>query len=133
MLAYYPQIKSLHVLFAVLSVSLFVFRGTVAVLLRRPWGDHPLLRGTSYLIDTLLLTFALMLLTMLHLNPFAQAWLAVKLGLLVVYIVLGALALRRAHRQPVRVVCFVAAILVAVWIFGVARAHHPLAWLAAMP
>ena len=47
------------------------------------------LRYLSYTIDTVLLTAALMLATILHQYPFVHAWLTVKVLLLVVYIVLG--------------------------------------------
>ena len=47
------------------------------------------LRYLSYTIDTVLLTAALMLATILHQYPFVHAWLTVKVLLLVVYVVLG--------------------------------------------
>lgn len=129
MIAFYPQIKLLHIVFVVLSLSLFAFRGTLSVLLDKPWGDHVLLRYSSYTIDTLLLTFALMLVTMLQIGPFAQPWLGVKLIWLVLYILFGALALRRARTRRRRVVFFGLALLCAGWMYGVARAHHPAGWL----
>lgn len=130
MIAFYPQIKLLHIVFVVLSLSLFAFRGTLSVVLDKPWGDHVLLRYGSYTIDTLLLTFALMLLTMLQIGPFAQPWLGVKLVWLVLYILFGALALRRARSRRLRVLFFALALLSAGWMYGVARAHHPAGWLA---
>lgn len=129
MIAYYPQIKLLHVACVLASVALFTFRGTVSVVLNKPWGDHALLRYASYTIDTLLLTFALMLLTMLQIGPFAQPWLGVKLAWLVLYIVFGALALRRAKSRSARLLFLVLALLTFAWMYGVARAHHPAGWL----
>jgi uncharacterized membrane protein SirB2 len=59
-------------------------------------------RWTSYTIDTTLLTAAMMLLTILPWAMFGNGWLAVKLVLLVVYIVLGILALRPQRTRPAR-------------------------------
>jgi uncharacterized membrane protein SirB2 len=88
------------------------------------------LRYLSYAIDTTLLTAALMLITILHQYPFVQAWLTVKVLLLVVYIVLGVFALRRGRTRRVRAICYVAALAVFAAIIGVALAHNPLGWLA---
>jgi uncharacterized membrane protein SirB2 len=84
------------------------------------------LRYLTYTIDTVLLTAALMLVTILHQYPFVQGWLTVKVGLLVVYIVLGTFALKRAQSRRARAWCYVAAIAVFLFIVSVARAHHPL-------
>ena len=65
---------------------------------------------------------------------FANGWLAVKLVLLVAYVVLGSLALKRARTPRARAACFCAALLRIRLHVGVARTHHPLgvlrAWLA---
>jgi hypothetical protein len=58
--------------------------------------------------------------------PFVHAWLTVKVLLLVVYIVLGTLALKRARARTARRWCFAAALLVYLFIISVARAHQPL-------
>ena len=99
---------------------------------RRPsrWTNHAALRGLSYAIDTTLLTAALMLVTILHQYPFVQAWLTAKVLLLVVYIVLGTLALKRGRTRGVQVACFFAALAVFAAIVGIARAHDPRGWFA---
>jgi uncharacterized membrane protein SirB2 len=130
MIEFYPQIKFVHILCVILSGSLFAVRGTL-VLAGSNYGNHALLRWLSYAIDTTLLTAALMLVTILHQYPFVQAWLTVKVLLLVVYIVLGALALRRAPRHAQRLACFVGALAVYLFMVSIAYAHHPLGvfWL----
>jgi uncharacterized membrane protein SirB2 len=90
------------------------------------WPMFAPLRYLSYTIDTVLLTAALMLATILHQYPFVHAWLTVKVLLLVVYIVLGTLALKRARTRTARRWCFAAALLVYLFIISVARAHQPL-------
>ncbi len=87
--------------------------------------NHAALRYLSYAIDTTLLTAALMLVTILHQYPFVQAWLTVKVLLLVVYIVLGTIALKRGRTRAMQVTCYFAALAVYLFIVSVAIAHHP--------
>ena len=128
MIEFYPQIKFVHVLCVILSGSLFALRGTMMLAGSR-LANHAALRYLSYAIDTTLLTAALMLITILHQYPFVQAWLTVKVLLLVVYVVLGMFALRRARTRRVRAICYIAALAVYLSIVSVALAHNPLGWL----
>ena len=125
MAAYYLQIKGIHVAAVILSGSLFALRG-VLMLMRSPLVRHAVLRYTSYAIDSVLLVAALMLVAILHPYPFVQAWLTVKVALLAVYIVLGALALKRGRTRRVQVACYFAALAVFAFIVSVARTHSPL-------
>jgi len=86
-------------------------------------------RWLSYAIDTTLLTAALMLLSILPHALFANGWLTTKLVLLVAYIVLAMLALKRVRTPRARLVFYVAALTTYVYMLGVARMHHPLGWL----
>lgn len=129
MIEFYPQIRMVHVAAVVASGLLFVLRGG-AVLAGARWGMAAPVRYLSYAIDTTLLTAALMLLTLLPTALFANGWLATKLGLLVLYIVLGSFALRRGRTLRVRALCIVAAATTYAAMLGIARAHHPLGWLA---
>jgi len=128
MIEFYPQIKFAHVLCVILSGSLFALRGLMMLSGSR-FTNHAALRYLSYAIDTTLLTAALMLVTILHQYPFVQAWLTMKVLLLVVYIVLGVFALRRGRTRRVRVTCYFAALFVYAYIIGVALAHDPRGWL----
>ena len=125
MIEFYPQIKNLHILMVLLSGGLFALRG-LGVLLGGRWPLSLPVRWTSYAIDTTLLTAALMLLTMLPWAMFSNGWLGMKIGLLVVYVVLGVLALKRARSPRMRVVFYVLALLTYGWMLTIARAHHPL-------
>jgi uncharacterized membrane protein SirB2 len=125
MLEFYPQIKWVHVAAVICSGLLFALRGS-AQLLGARWTMAAPLRFLSYTIDTTLLTAALMLATILHQYPFVHAWLTVKVLLLVVYVVLGSFALKRGRTVRVRLICFLAALAVYLFIVSVARAHHPL-------
>jgi uncharacterized membrane protein SirB2 len=125
---YYAQIKWLHIAMVLCSGSLFVLRGTATLAgFRFPMAAP--VRYLSYGIDTTLLTAALMLATMLPGAAFANGWLTVKLCLIVIYIVLGSLALKRGSTQTARTICFVMAVLVFGSVIGIARTHHPLGLL----
>jgi uncharacterized membrane protein SirB2 len=93
---HYLLIKAAHVGLAMLSGGLFAGRG-VGVLLGAEMPMLTPVRRLSQVIDTALLAAALLLLATLQLNPFATPWLLTKLMLLVAYIVLGTMALRRAR------------------------------------
>jgi uncharacterized membrane protein SirB2 len=125
MIEFYPQIKWVHVAAVIASGSLFALRGA-GTLAGAGWPMFAPLRYLSYTIDTVLLTAALMLATLLHQYPFVHAWLTVKVLLLVGYILLGTYALKRGRTRAARAWCFVAAVFLYVFIASVARAHHPL-------
>ena len=128
MIEFYPQIKLAHIFLALCSGAIFALRGA-GVLAGMRWPHRTPIRWTSYTVDTSLLTAALMLLTILPGAMFANGWLTLKLVLVVVYVVLGSLALKRGRTPRMRAACFVAALLVFVTIIGIALAHHPLGWL----
>ena len=91
---------------------------------------HAIVRYSSYAIDTILLTAALMLVAVLPAALFANHWLAVKLVLVVVYVVLGTFALRRARTEHGRRIAYVAALVLFALVVGIARHHSPYGWLA---
>jgi len=126
MIAFYPQIKAVHVAAVLLSGLLFVTRGLLVQAGWQRWAMSGAARYASYGVDTVLLTAALMLVTILHQYPFVQGWLTMKVVLLVVYIVLGTFALKRAPSRRARAWCYAAAIAVFLFIVSVARAHQPL-------
>src|SRR5687768_11528462 len=101
MIELYPQIKWVHVAAVLISGGLFALRG-MAMLAGARWYMAAPLRYLSYTIDTVLLTAALMLATMLRQYPFVQSWLTVKVLLLMVYVVLGSYALKRGATRTVR-------------------------------
>lgn len=130
MLAFYPQIKFVHVAAVLMSGALFTIRGVMVLAGGQRWAMSGPLRYASYTVDTVVLTAALMLVGVLPAVVFANHWLTLKVGLLVAYVVLGSLALKRATTRRGRAVFFIAALAVYATMFGIARAHHPLGWLA---
>ena len=121
----YPLLKPVHITLVVASGALFAARGAGA-LAGRSWPMRPAWRHTSVAIDDGLLAAGIGLWTMLALHPAPQHWLGVKLAMLLVYIVLGSLALKRARNRWARMACYVAALAVFGWMVSIARSHHPL-------
>jgi uncharacterized membrane protein SirB2 len=128
MIEFYPQIKAIHVFLALGSGALFALRGA-GVLANMRWPHWLAIRWTSYAVDTCLLTAALMLLSILPGSLFSNGWLAAKLVLLVVYIVFGAFAIKRARSRAAKAACYVAALATFGMVYGIARAHHPLGFM----
>ena len=131
MIEFYGQIKTVHIAAVVLSGALFALRGLLVQFGRPALGMAAPLRWSSYAIDTVLLTAAMMLLTILPGALFANGWLATKLALLVAYVGVGTFALKRGRTPRVRSACYVLALAIYASMFSIARAHHPLGWLHA--
>jgi uncharacterized membrane protein SirB2 len=127
MIEFYPQIRQVHIPAVCLSGALVALRG-LGVLAGHAWPRQAVLRYGSYTIDTVLLTAALMLLTILPGAMFANHWLTVKLCFVAAYIVLG-IAMMRSRRGRARAGFYAAALLAYGTAFGIARMHHPAGWL----
>lgn len=125
---FYPLIKSSHVGLVMASGSLFAVRG-VAMLAGSTFGMRAPVRYLSYTIDTALLCAALLLLAILRLNPFVTPWLGAKLVLLIAYVAMGSLALKRARTRPRRIAAFVGSLLCFMMMYAIARRHDPLGFL----
>ena len=128
MVEFYPEIRLVHITAVLLSGALFFVRGLVLFSGGR-WALAAPLRYLSYTIDTVLLTAALMLLTIVRQYPFVHAWLTAKVTLLIVNIGLGIMAFRKGRSFRTRFGCWLAALAVYAFIYSVARAHDPLGFL----
>lgn len=67
--------------------------------------------------------------TIIHQYPVVNAWLSVKIAFVCIYIFLGVCAFRQNLSRRKRTFFYFSALLVYVFIFSVARAHHPLGFL----
>ncbi len=128
MLEFYPQIRFMHVLLICLSGGLFALRGGFSLLGMR-WPHWSAIRWSAIVIDTMLLTSAAMLFTMLPKALFGNGWLTLKVALVVVYILIGVLAMRRGAAARTRWIAYLGALTVFAWIVGIARMHSPWGWL----
>ena len=126
---FYLEIRAVHIGSALISGALFLLRGLALNVFGAKWPLAAPLRYLAWTVDTVLLTAALMLMTIVRQYPGADAWLTVKVLLILAYIVLGTFALRGATART-RWASLAGAVLVFGSIYSVARAHHPLGILA---
>jgi len=125
MIEYYPVLRRVHIGCAFLTIVLFTLRGGL-MMADSPWQRTAVLRYLPHAVDTVLLTTALMLTTVIHQYPFAVGWLTTKVVLLVIYILLGSVAIKHGRTKRVRVTAFIAATATVAFLVTVARAHDPL-------
>jgi uncharacterized membrane protein SirB2 len=115
----YWMTKSLHMITAIATISGFMLRG-YWMMTESDRLQLKIVRIAPHIIDTVFLLSGIALVFMLHLNAFTQPWLLAKFAGLIVYIVLGSIALKRGATRQIRVVAFVAALAVFGYIVGVA-------------
>jgi uncharacterized membrane protein SirB2 len=120
----YLAVKNLHVLCAVLSGMGFVLQG-IWMMMCSPVLEHRMTRTLPHVIDTIFLASAITLAVMSAQYPFVAPWLTAKVIGLLVYILLGAVALRRGRTMRNRVLAFVGAVAVFGWIVSVALTRNP--------
>lgn len=129
---FYVPIRTVHIWAVTASGLLFALRCGGFNLLGAGWPKALPVRLLSWSIDTVLLTAALMLMTVVDQYPFVEPWLTVKVLLLVVYIGLGTVAFGASRSRRTRIGFSVAALTVLSFIVTVARAHHPLGLFSGM-
>lgn len=104
----YMAFKHMHMMFVVLSVSLFLIRFAMSL---KPAAmlSHKFFKIAPHVIDTLLLLSAVMLMLTIQQYPFTSAWLTEKLIAVVAYIVLAVMAFR-GRTVFIRWFCFLGAL-----------------------
>lgn len=125
----YLAIKHIHITFAVLSGSFFLLRG-LWMLLDSPMLQRRWVKVVPHVVDTLLLTSALVLVFWSSQYPFVQAWLTAKVLALVAYIVLGTMALNRGKTTGVRTFALLAALATFAYIVAVALTRQAMPFQA---
>ena len=126
-MTFYYLLKLGHIACVVISGSLFIYR--YARLRMHP--EQPLakaLKVLPHINDTVLLSCAIGMLSLIGLNPFTTPWLLAKIVALLVYIVLGAICMRSLPGSRRQAVSFVAAISVFAYILlvGMSKQAIPL-------
>jgi uncharacterized membrane protein SirB2 len=115
----YLSLKYFHISCAALSGSLFLVRGIWmlrdSTMLQQRW-----VKIVPHIVDTLLLGSALVMVFWSAQYPFVQNWLTAKVVGLLLYIVLGTIALKRGKTKMVRTVAFITALAVFIYIVSVA-------------
>ena len=122
-------LKNIHLISVGISFIYFLIRGYWMLaesrwLQRQMWA-----RVIPDAIDTALLTSGVFLVLLTDQYPTEQAWLAAKLIALLVYIVLGSVAIKRGKTLRVRLVSFTLACLTYIYILGVAMQRDAFSWL----
>jgi uncharacterized membrane protein SirB2 len=125
----YTTLKLVHMTAAALTISGFILRG-FWMLSDSENLQHPLVRVLPHIIDTVFLLAGIGLVMTLHLPVLLPGWLQIKIAALLVYIVLGTIALKRGKTKRVRAIAFVLALLTFAYVVGVALNKSAASWLA---
>lgn len=120
----YDVLKLVHVTAVIVTYSSFVLRG-VWMMQGSPRLAARWVRIVPHVNDTILLASAIALAVLLGEAPGTAGWLTAKVAGLVVYILLGTLAIRRGRTRGVRIAAWVAAQLVFFYIVAVAVTKNP--------
>ena len=115
----YLLIKQLHISCALLSLLGFSLRGYWM------WRESDLLQASltrilPHIIDSLLLLTAITLVIMSRQYPLLVGWVTIKIGLLLLYIGFGTMALKRGKTRQLRINYLIISILTIAAIFSVA-------------
>jgi uncharacterized membrane protein SirB2 len=124
---FYLEIRTLHVAAVAASIALFIFRGGL-MLARSRWLESRVLRVVPHVIDTVLLASAVVLALIIQQYPFVNGWLTAKLLALIIYIVLGSIAIRRGRTRGARIAALAVALVTVSYIVGTALHHDPAPW-----
>ena len=125
----YLPLKYAHLALAIVSIAGFVLRG-LWMMSGSALLDRKVFRVAPHVVDTLFLITGIALILQLALPVMRSPWLLAKFAGLVVYIVLGAIALRRGATMPIRQVAFVGALSAFAYIVGAAVSKSPASWIA---
>jgi len=121
---YYSLLKYLHVLTINLTFGLFMVRGYWMIinsaLLSRRW-----VRVVPHINDTILLAAALAMTYHQGAQIFTHGWLIAKIIALVIYVVLGSIALRPGRPKIIRIMAWLFALAVFAYIVLVAVSKDP--------
>ncbi|MBL1376164.1 SirB2 family protein [Zobellella iuensis] len=126
----YLAVKHAHMMFALISITLFMLRAWLAV--PSPARiNNKLLKVLPHVNDTLLLLLGIWLAVQIRQVPFDNSpWLTAKVIGLVLYIIVGTIAIKRGKTQGQRLGAALAAIAIFAYIYGAAVSKSPLSWLA---
>jgi uncharacterized membrane protein SirB2 len=120
----YVILKHLHMTAAGLSILFFVIRAYWSVS-GSALLQTRLVKTLPHVIDTVLLLAGIMLAAMI--GP-EQPWILAKIVALIAYILVGTVAIKRGKTARSRAIAAIIAILIFIYIVGVALNKTPLAW-----
>lgn len=102
------MIKLIHISTVFISISLFILRGFWVLkgsdMMSKKW-----VKILPHVNDTILLVSAIILAVGIHQYPLVHGWLTAKFIALIIYIILGMFALKRAKNRKNKIIFFVLA------------------------
>ena len=120
----YALLKTIHVASIILSYLLFLTRGIWMMRdsanLQQRW-----VKILPHIIDTILLTSAIALAVTLQQSPLSDSWLSAKVVGLLLYICLGMVAMRFGKTRQTKIIAWIAAQCVFLYIVLVALTKSP--------
>ena len=125
----YLLLKHVHMTFAAISGTLFLVRG-LWMLAASPMLEKTWVRTLPHVADSLLLASALSLAWWSRMSPASTPWLGAKIAALVVYILLGSVALKYGKTRLARLGAFIAALACLGYIVATALTKNPLFFLS---
>ncbi len=114
---YYGLIKHIHMTCAGLTLIGFLIRGYWMITRSAMLHSKPV-KILPHIIDTVLLVSAIVLVFLSGLYPFKVDFVTLKLVLLLLYIILGTVALKRGKSKSVRILAFFLALATLLGIYA---------------
>jgi uncharacterized membrane protein SirB2 len=121
---YYGDLLLVHVACALATPVLFSLRVVRTLRGRNPAEGW--LRVTPHVVDSVLLLAGIALAIAIKQYPFVNGWLTAKLIALLGYIVVGNIAVRRAHRRRAKLLAWTVGLAIVLYIYAVAITKSPL-------
>jgi uncharacterized membrane protein SirB2 len=124
----YQLLISLHMTTAMISLMLFIWRGMWVM----QYDQQPRSRWMKWLPhvnDSVLFLLGILLMLTIEQYPGSNNWLTFKLTAVVIYILLGMVAMKWAKTRRSRLIALLSALLVFAYIVGVAVTKQPLIFL----
>ena len=125
----YALIKHVHVTCALISFALFFLRGIWSFkgspIMQQGW-----VKVVPHAVDTLLLASALGMAYLIEQYPLVDAWLTAKFFGLLLFIILGSVALKHGKTRAIRIAAWLGAQVIFAYIVLVATNHNPLPFIS---
>lgn len=121
----YTALKIIHITSAIFSYILFTIRG-FWMMQASPRLQQRWVKILPHVIDTILLISAIALVTIIQQYPGISTWLNAKIGGLLLYIMLGMVALRFGKTRKIKTMSWIAAQIVFFYIVLVALTKNPM-------
>lgn len=123
-MTFYEFVKYIHVTAITLSISGFMVR-VVLKLNNSPHQNKYWFKKLPHKVDIILLASALTMVYILGVNPLTTYWIAEKIIGLLIYIMLGMVALRWGRTKNIRMTAAAMAVMVFSYIIFVAHYKTP--------